>query len=449
MNNPQSMKKIITVLTITGAILGLAGCSSEKSDIKTAVAQYYQDQPQASWIQESYLPVAIPTPVDLANGGVQLVSYVAKDGDDSVKAQAFARLTKEGWTTADKQSGYLLSNGKIAQVQVVDTKSDDYQAMLESLKHINADTDYTFSVSDPGLPGNVVTTYVPFSPNGYSGTPDQSFFTAVPQNSTSPFAKLLAALADKGYLTAKKMDVYLAGYQGVIGKLDPSRIGNNKTTPMVMYFKNDKTDGMVSLSNTQFTLTMLKRTFGKPLTFNAKVNQGFFSGNGMVYTSDIEATSTVTPFASMPEVKAMLSYGDLHDLSTLDSKAGTKIVQIRVVAYGPRSQPSASIGKSKYTGSKLINYIVYEPSKDHSKRVDYGNWKVTDVVSYDKKPNADGNINAQIKFTFNQEPVVKSQPDLATFIGQALITDGKTKTISCNLMPMKNGYQVNNCDQFN
>lgn len=437
------LKNIVPALAISAAILGLAGCSDEKTDIKTAVTDFYQGR-----LAETAMPAAIPTPVQLANGGVQLVSYVAKEGDDSAQAQAFVRLTKEGWTTANTQSGYLLANGKIAQVKPVDTKSDDYQAMLASLKHVNADTDFTFSVSEPGLPGNVVTTYVPFSPNGYSGTPDQSFFTAVPQGSQSPFAKLLAAVAEKGYLTAKNMDVYLAGYQGIIGKIDPSRVGNNQATPMVLYFKNDKTDSMISMNGTQVKLTMLQQTFGKPITFDAKVNRGFFGGNGMAYTSDIEATTSVTPMATLPEVKAMLSYGDLHDLSTLASKAGTKVVKIRVIAYGPNSRPDASIGSSDYDGAKLIKYTVYEPSPDHRKRITYGEWKVTDVNSFDKKPDADGNINANLTLTFNQADVVKAQPDLADFVGRKLTKNGATKTVSCNLIPMKNGYQVNNCSGF-
>lgn len=437
-----------SIMAMAGIVGGLAGCTDQKAEIKTAYNEYFSSGYHVNSMKEGSLPVAVADPVIYPQPVIHTVMYVAQEGDTSAKAQAFASLEKQGWVTAEKSQGYLLKNGSIASLTPVDTKSDDYQAMLSSLKHINADTTFSVTASDPGFRGTVITTYIPFSNNGWNGEQDQSFFTAVPQGSTSPLAKFLTALAAKGVLTQKNADVYWNGMNQIIGKIDPSHIGyGSKTVPVSMYFKNDKTDGLISMDYNRFILTMVKVSFGKPLTFTAEVNRGLFGSAGMVYTSNIESNSVVTELATMPEVKDLLSYGDLHNLKALDEKAGTSIVKIRVVAYGPNSNPSASMGESKYNGGKPITYITYEPAKDHTKVVDYGTWQQGDVIHADKDDGKVSAISATVRYVFKSNPALSSVKDLSTFLGYDIIKDGATKDIQCQLNVMKEGYQVSSCTE--
>lgn len=374
--------------------------------------------------------------------------YLAKGDDNSDMNKQMKALEKDGFVVGTKSSGYLLKDGTIVQPQKVDTKGDDYQAMLSALTRVNANTVYEVTLRDPALQGQFITRYVPESSNGsnYGGHQDPRFFTAVPQGSKSRLANLLNDLAAKGYLDKKEMNVHWSG-DAIVGHADKT-YGQYSMSPMDLYFTTDKGKDMVSLNYTNIDLTVMKQTFGKPYTFTAKVNQGFFGPAGMKYDTNIEATKTMTDLAGLESVKKALSYGDLHNLKDLAKKAGTSVVELQVVAQGPNTAPDAQIGNSVYDGVKKTDYTIYRSTKAHGGVKVYGYWKFTKVASRDKKPDADGNMNAEIQYTFHAEPAYAKIPiaELNAFSGRDLPKDGQTRTKTCHLTQMKDGFNVDNCE---
>lgn len=453
---------LMLALGLTAFTLG--GCSSPKSEMADAINKSLSAKPETETIYASVkLPQLTSGAQNESNGALGLVLSSAQPSPTSkaLSALASAHLieAKPVAVYSEKNPNSYMSDATLYIPAPNQSEMDSNKAKA-ILKQIEAENPGTVwknlgNTGYPSLGGNGYVSQSATFDGAKMGKTDPDFLIAVRKNNSStPLAKQLAKLAEKGYLRVEDKHVYISYDGPIVGEWtgDPEKVRYVHKPETLLYFTTDKAKGLIERhpayvgAPSGAVVPAVKLADGKVLKLVTLDTQGKNLFGQEIATVNFEEVRTLTGI----NASAGLNMPDPPTNHGKPMVSQVKIVGGKLLEYKPSNLESIKpIHAILYSVPTTKNSPIKPRFGSGSMSVDLGSWKLKSVDNFskDKNPMFGGQV-AQCSFHFEYDSKIKPLIKQLAALGvpdKELPKPGDIKPYDCIVTAMEKGYTSPGC----